>query len=70
MAEVRMVTASDASAGTERAGGASVMGMLTVLGWIVVACVIASSYVGHSFSPYGSCHNAQGRGIQCLAGRR
>jgi hypothetical protein len=42
----------------------------TVAGWILLAAVIASSYVGHSFSPYGSCYNAKGRGIQCLAGRR
>jgi hypothetical protein len=42
----------------------------TVVGWILVAGVIAASYVGHSTSPYGTCHNASGRGIQCLAGRR
>jgi hypothetical protein len=42
----------------------------TVIGWILLAGVIASSYVGHSFSPYGTCHNAQGRGIPCIAGRR
>lgn len=44
--------------------------LATVVGWILVAWIIATSYVGHSFSPYGSCHNASGRGIQCLAGRR
>ena len=42
----------------------------TVVGWIVVAGLVAASYVGHSSSPYGSCYNASGRGIQCLAGRR
>ena len=46
------------------------MAIATVLGWIVVAWIIAASYVGHSFSPYGTCYNASGRGIQCLAGRR
>ena len=47
-----------------------VVGAVTLLGWLIVAGVIAASYVGHSSSPYGTCHNAQGRGIQCLAGRR
>jgi hypothetical protein len=42
----------------------------TAVGWILIAAVIAASYVGHSSSPYGACHNASGRGIQCLAGRR
>jgi hypothetical protein len=42
----------------------------TVVGWILLAGVIASSYVGHASSPYGTCHNAKGRGIQCIAGRR
>lgn len=41
----------------------------TVVGWILVAWIIATSYVGHSFSPYGTCYNASGRGIQCLARR-
>jgi hypothetical protein len=42
----------------------------TVLGWILVACLIAASYVGHSFSPYGTCYAKSGRSVQCLAGRR
>jgi hypothetical protein len=46
------------------------LSIATVVGWILVAWVIAASYVGHSFSPYGTCYNASGRGIQCLAGRR
>ena len=44
--------------------------VVTVVGWLLVAGVVAASYVGHSSSPYGTCHNASGRGIQCLAGRR
>ena len=47
-----------------------VVEVTTVVGWLLVAGVIAASYVGHSSSPYGACHNASGRGIQCLAGRR
>ena len=60
---------------TEAAGGpvrARAMRRLvevaTVVAWILAAGVVAASYVGHSSSPYGSCHNASGRGIQCLAG--
>ena len=58
-----MVIASDSSA-------AKVSGVLTVIGWILVASVIAWSYVGHSSSPYGACYNGQGRGTQCLGGHR
>ena len=65
-----VIATGDGPAGTERGDAVSVTGVLTVLGWILIACIIASSYVGHSFSPYGACHNAQGRGIQCLQGRR
>ena len=65
-----MVIAPDSAAATERRAAAKVSGVLTVLGWVLVVSVIAWSYVGHSSSPYGACHNAQGRGIQCLAGHR
>ena len=60
---------SHAESGWTRASH-RIITIATVLGWIAVAWVIASSYVGHSFSPYGTCQNASGRGIQCIAGRR
>ena len=65
-----MVIAPDSAAATERRAAAKVSGVLAVIGWVLVASVIAWSYVGHSSSTYGACHNAQGRGIQCLAGHR
>jgi hypothetical protein len=62
---------SEASAESVRARTARrLVEVATVVGWILVAGVIAASYVGHSSSPYGTCHNASGRGIQCLVGRR
>jgi 2'-hydroxyisoflavone reductase len=40
----------------------------TVLGWLVLAGLTASSYVGHSSSPYGVCYAAPGRGVPLRAG--
>jgi hypothetical protein len=37
----------------------------TLAGWIVLAGLIASLYVGHSPSPYGTCTAANGRGVSC-----
>jgi hypothetical protein len=36
-----------------------------VLGWLLVAAVIASRFVGHSSSPYGVCYAASGRSVPC-----
>lgn len=38
---------------------------VTVLGWLLLATLIASRYVGHSTSPYGVCHAASGRSVPC-----
>jgi hypothetical protein len=37
----------------------------TVLGWLLLAGMIASAYVGHSSSPYGVCYAASGRSVPC-----
>ena len=37
----------------------------TVLGWLLVAAMIASRYVGHSTSPYGVCYARSGRSVPC-----
>jgi hypothetical protein len=39
----------------------------TVLGWLLLAGLIAASYVGHSPSPYGVCYSARGRSVPCAA---
>jgi hypothetical protein len=36
-----------------------------ILGWLLLAGVIASQYVGHSSSPYGVCYAASGRSVPC-----
>jgi hypothetical protein len=38
---------------------------LTVVGWLVIATLIASLYVGHSSSPYGTCAAPNGRTVSC-----
>lgn len=43
----------------------SVLACLTVLGWLLLAGIIASSYIGHSSSPYGVCYAASGRRVPC-----
>lgn len=39
----------------------------TVLGWIAIAAIIASFYVGHASSPYDTCAAATGRSVSCDA---
>jgi hypothetical protein len=66
-----IVVLTEVSAESRRTHAAGRLGQVaTVAGWILVAAMIAASYVGHSSSPYGTCYNASGRGIQCLPGRR
>jgi hypothetical protein len=38
---------------------------VTVAGWLLVAGLIASFYVGHSPSPYGTCAAPSGRTVAC-----
>jgi hypothetical protein len=45
--------------------------LVTILGWILLAGVVGSWYVGHSTSPYGACYAASGRQVPCrLTARR
>jgi hypothetical protein len=37
----------------------------TLVGWLLLAGLIASLYVGHSSSPYGTCTAATGRTVSC-----
>jgi hypothetical protein len=37
----------------------------TLAGWMLLAGLIASLYVGHSPSPYGTCTTANGRSVAC-----
>jgi hypothetical protein len=39
--------------------------VLTILGWLLLAGLIASLYVGHSPSPYGACASPNGRDVPC-----
>jgi hypothetical protein len=38
---------------------------VTVVGWLMIAALIASLYVGHSPSPYGTCLAPNGRPVSC-----
>ena len=38
---------------------------LTLAGWLLLAALIASFYVGHSSSPYGTCAAPSGRTVSC-----
>jgi hypothetical protein len=38
---------------------------LTVTGWLLLAALIASAYIGHSSSPYGMCAAPNGRMVAC-----
>ena len=40
---------------------------VTILGWLALAGLIASSYMGRSSSPYGVCYAASGRSVPCAA---
>ena len=42
----------------------------TLAGWMLLAGLIASLYVGHSSSPYGMCTAANGRSVACSLLRR
>jgi hypothetical protein len=37
----------------------------TMLGWLLLAVLIGSLYVGHSPSPYGVCQGRLGRPVPC-----
>ena len=37
----------------------------TVVGWLLLAGLVASLYIGHSPSPYGMCTTASGRSVSC-----
>jgi hypothetical protein len=49
---------------------ARVVAGMTVIGWLLIATLIASSYVGHSSSPYGTCYAPSGRSIPCELAKR
>lgn len=42
----------------------------TLAGWILLAGLIASLYVGHESSPYGMCTTPSGRSVACSLLRR
>ncbi|HEY2067479.1 MAG TPA: hypothetical protein VGG84_16100 [Gemmatimonadaceae bacterium] len=64
-----MVVSLDASDGVVRwlTWRARLAAGAAVLAWLALAAVIASSYLGHSNSPYGVCYNAAGRSVPCAA---
>jgi hypothetical protein len=47
-----------------------VVALVTVLGWILSAALIASAYLGHSPGPYGACYAASGRSVPCDVAHR
>jgi hypothetical protein len=49
---------------------ARVVAGMTVAAWLALAAFIASSYVGHSSSPYGTCYAPSGRSIPCELAKR
>lgn len=42
----------------------------TLAGWIVLAGLIASLYVGHAPSPYGTCTTPSGHSVACAMLKR
>jgi hypothetical protein len=38
---------------------------LTVIGWLLLAALITSLYIGHSSSPYDTCAAPSGRTVSC-----
>jgi hypothetical protein len=38
---------------------------LTLIGWLLLAAVVTSLYVGHSSSPYDTCAAPSGRTVSC-----
>jgi hypothetical protein len=47
-----------------------VVAAVTVLGWLLLAALIGSAYVGHSPGPYGVCYAASGRSVPCDVAHR
>jgi 4-amino-4-deoxy-L-arabinose transferase-like glycosyltransferase len=45
--------------------GHRLVAALTLIGWLLLAAFIASLYVGHSSSPYGTCAAPSGRTVSC-----
>jgi hypothetical protein len=61
-----MVNSHDRSETTTLAHGRErLAASATILGWLLLAGVIASQYVGHSSSPYGVCYAGSGRSVPC-----
>jgi hypothetical protein len=66
-----IVVASEGEAGRGRSGTAERLGAVAALvGWFVVAALIAASYMGRSSSPYGTCYASSGRSVPCALVRR
>jgi hypothetical protein len=42
----------------------------TLAGWLALAALIASLYVGHAPSPYGMCTTPSGRSVACAMLKR
>lgn len=42
----------------------------TIAGWLVLAGLIASLYIGHAPSPYGACMTPSGRSVSCAMLKR
>jgi hypothetical protein len=47
-----------------------VVGAATMLGWLLLAVLVGSIYVGHSPGPYGVCYAPSGRSVPCNLVRR
>jgi hypothetical protein len=64
-----MIASLDASDGVPRrvTGRERLAAGVVVLAWLILAGLIASSYVGHSTSPYGVCYSTAGRSVPCAA---
>jgi hypothetical protein len=67
-----MLTTPDAISPTPPAVGraSTVIAVATGLGWLLVAALIGSIYVGHSPGPYGVCQAPSGRSVPCSLLRR
>jgi hypothetical protein len=62
-----MVTTPDAIVATTPAleHPSRVVATATVLGWLLLAALVGSIYVGHSPGPYGVCYAPSGRSVPC-----
>ena len=67
-----MVITSDAisPADTPVERPSSVVAVLTVLCWLLLAAGIGVLYVGHSPGPYGMCQSPSGHSVACSLIRR